>query len=187
MTLFDFPDCRRRDSNSQGLFLARESRRPAAPKAAVFADFTTPAVVVVGAHRVPGASMDANSVGLVGASYPIFLYEANAFVRAHHRHHRPVPGAMFSVGVANENGLCGVAVASRPIARGFDDGVSAEITRCCTDGTHNACSMLYAALRKALRALGYERIVTYTLPQEGGASLRAAGFRLDGQTDGGDG
>src|SRR5437879_3638506 len=117
---------------------------------------------------------------------PIFLAEANDFVRRLHRHHKPVPGAMFSVGVANDTGLCGVAIASRPVARGFDDGDSAEITRCCTDGTRNACSMLYAALRKALRALGYKRIITYTLPEEGGASLRAAGFRLDGQTDGGD-
>lgn len=117
---------------------------------------------------------------------PVFLSEANDFVRRFHRHHKPVPGALFSVGVCGEDGLHGVAIASRPIARGFDDGISAEITRCCTDGTFNACSMLYAALRKALWALGYRRIITYTLPGEGGASLRAAGFKLDALTDGGD-
>ena len=50
----------------------------------------------------------------------------------------------------------------------------------------NAPSMLYAALRKALRALGYQRIFTYTLPDEGGASLRAAGFKFDGDAGGGD-
>jgi len=117
---------------------------------------------------------------------PVFLSEANDYVRRFHRHHKPVPGALFSVGVAGDDGLHGVAIASRPIARMLDDGTSAEITRCCTDGTYNACSMLYAALRKALRALGYRRIVTYTLPEEGGASLRAAGFIFDGDAGGGD-
>lgn len=32
--------------------------------------------------------------------------------------------------------------------------------------------------------MGYERIITYTLEHEGGASLRAAGFRFDGQAGG---
>lgn len=117
---------------------------------------------------------------------PVFLDEANAFVMRLHRHHKPVPGAMFSVGVEDDSGrLCGVAIASRPVAPKLQDGRSAEITRVCTDGTRNACSMLYGALRKALRAIGYTRIITYTLPEEGGASLRAAGFRLDKADAGG--
>jgi hypothetical protein len=41
--------------------------------------------------------------------------------------------------------------------------------------------MLYGACRRAARAMGYERVITYTLPEEGGSSLRAAGFRLDGE------
>lgn len=96
-----------------------------------------------------------------------------------HRHSRPVVGCKFAVGVASETGLAGVAIAGRPVARLLDDGLAAEITRVCTDGTRNAASMLYGACRKALRSLGHRPIYTYTLPEEGGASLRAAGFHLD--------
>lgn len=116
---------------------------------------------------------------------PIDLAEANDFVRRLHRHSKPVPGHKFAVGVADDAGLRGVAIAGRPVARGLDDGHAAEIRRVCTDGTRNACSMLYGAARRALAAIGHSPIYTYTLPHEGGASLRAAGFRLD-KTDAGD-
>lgn len=117
---------------------------------------------------------------------PCTLERANDFVRRLHRHSRPVVGHRFSVGVATEDDvLRGVAIIGRPVAPRLDDGKAAEITRLCTDGTRNACSMLYAAARRASRALGYAPIYTYTLPEEGGASLRAAGFRLDKEDAGG--
>lgn len=117
---------------------------------------------------------------------PANLKTANEFVRTMHRHSRPVVGHRFSVGVADESGrLRGVAIVGRPVARRLDDGNAAEITRVCTDGARNACSMLYGAARKAARALGYSPIYTYTLPNEGGASLRAAGFQLDKDDAGG--
>jgi hypothetical protein len=43
-------------------------------------------------------------------------------------------------------------------------------------------SKLYAAAIRAARAMGYRKIITYTLPEESGASLKAVGFILDGQT-----
>lgn len=49
----------------------------------------------------------------------------------------------------------------------------------------NACSALYAAAWRVARALGYRRLITYTLPDEGGASLRGAGWRLVGARGGG--
>lgn len=116
---------------------------------------------------------------------PVTLAAANDMVRAKHRHARPVPGAKFAVGVENDGQLVGVAIVGRPVARRLDNGTSAEIVRVCTDGTRNACSMLYGACRKAARAMGYDPIYTYTLPQEGGASVRAAGFRLDAESAGG--
>lgn len=64
------------------------------------------------------------------------------------------------------------------------DGQTLEINRCCTDGTKNACSILYAAAWRAAKALGYERIVTYTRESEPGTSLRAAGFHCDGSAGG---
>lgn len=116
---------------------------------------------------------------------PIYRAECDAFIVQHHRHHAPPPGAILRVGAEHEGQLVGVAVAGRPVARTLDDGKTLEVTRVATDGSKNVCSMLYGALVRAGKALGYTRFVTYTLPEEGGASLRAAGWREDGQTAGG--
>jgi len=107
---------------------------------------------------------------------PITQAEAKAFVGKHHRHNRPPLGSIFCVGTALDGRLVGVAIVGRPIARMLQDGFTAEITRTCTDGTPNANSILYGACRRAARALGYRRLITYTLAEEAGASLRAAGF-----------
>lgn len=112
------------------------------------------------------------------------LETANEFVRNRHRHSKPVLGSKFAIGVKKDDQLVGVAIVGRPVARLLDDGLTAEITRVCTDGTRNACSMLYGACRRAAKAMGHERIFTYTLPEEGGASLRAAGFVLDKESAG---
>ena len=66
----------------------------------------------------------------------------------------------------------------------LDDGWTLEVNRLCTDGTRNACSMLYAAAWRAARAMGYKRIVTYILESENGASLRASGWKCVGQAGG---
>lgn len=116
---------------------------------------------------------------------PISLDEANAFVARHHRHHNPVPGCKFCVGVAKDGEIVGCAIAGRPISRMLDDGWTLEINRTCTDGTKNANSMLYGACRRTAWALGYLRVITYILPEEGGPSLRAAGFTLVGERGGG--
>lgn len=117
---------------------------------------------------------------------PCDLDEANAFVRQHHRHHEPVPGHKFSQAVVDESRtIRGVAITGRPIARMLDDGLTLEVIRVATDGCPNACSCLYGAARRATFALGYKRLGTYILPEEGGASLRAAGWRLIGEAGGG--
>ena len=116
---------------------------------------------------------------------PISLKEANAFVELHHRHHKPVPGAKFCIGVADGEDVKGVAIIGRPVARMLDDGWTLEVNRVATDGTKNACSMLYGAAWRATKALGYKKLITYTLPEEGGASLRAVGWKCLGLTGGG--
>lgn len=116
---------------------------------------------------------------------PVTLREARAFVAAQHRHHRPPQGGLFAVAVTDGATIRGVAIVGKPVARMLSDDFTAEVTRLCTDGARNACSMLYAAAWRAARALGYRRLVTYTLPSEGGASLRAAGWRLVGEAGGG--
>lgn len=116
---------------------------------------------------------------------PISLDEANAFVAQHHRHHQAVVGHKFSIGVAVGAHVHGVAIIGRPVARGIDDGWTLEVNRCCTDGTRNACSILYGAAWRAAKAMGFRRLITYTLQTEHGASLRAAGWKLIGQRGGG--
>jgi hypothetical protein len=113
------------------------------------------------------------------------LKEANDFVAELHRHHKPVVGHKFSIGAVKDGKLVGVAIIGRPVARMLDNGLTLEVTRLCTDGTRNACSFLYGAAARAAFALGYKRIGTYTLPDEGGASLRASGWKLLGEKGGG--
>lgn len=109
---------------------------------------------------------------------PLTFDEACGFVRMWHRHHPPSRGHKFSVGVANETALVGVATIGRPVPRAYDDGRTLEVTRTATDGTPNANSMLYGAAWRAAKALGYRRLITYTQEGESGASLRAAGYRI---------
>lgn len=115
---------------------------------------------------------------------PLDLKEANRLVELWHRHHRPVVGHKFSLGIAEGERVCGAAIVGRPVARKLDNGLCLEVNRLVTDGTRNACSKLLAACWRAARALGYMRLITYTLPEEGGASLRAAGWKVVGTTPG---
>ncbi len=116
---------------------------------------------------------------------PIALDEANAFVALLHRHHKPVPGAKFCIACSDGEKVRGVVIVGRPVARHSDDGWTLEVNRCCTDGVKNGCSILYGAAWRATKAMGYRRLVTYTLPEEGGASLKASGWRCLGLRGGG--
>lgn len=116
---------------------------------------------------------------------PITIGEAKAFIREHHRHHKPPVGGLFAVAVNDGEKVVGVCVIGRPVARKSCDGYTAEVTRVATDGTRNACSILYGAAWRAARALGYRRLQTFTLPEEGGTSLRASGWTLIGEAGGG--
>lgn len=111
----------------------------------------------------------------------IKLDEANAFVAEHHRHHKPVVGHLFSLGAVLGDKIVGVCIVGCPVARLRDDGLTAEVTRLCTDGTKNAGSFLYGAAARAAFALGYKRIGTYILATESGMTLKVAGWRLVGE------
>jgi hypothetical protein len=101
---------------------------------------------------------------------PCSIADARALVKQHHRHHPPPVSGLFAVAVSRAGRVVGVAIVGRPVARALQDGWTAEVTRVATDGTKNACSMLYGACWRAARALGYRRLGTYTLSGEGGAS-----------------
>ncbi|MED0672304.1 hypothetical protein P4S95_19200 [Aneurinibacillus aneurinilyticus] len=116
---------------------------------------------------------------------PITFAEACEYVRQYHRHHLPPQGHKFSIAVADQDKVVGVVIVGRPVARHLDNGRTLEVIRCCTDGTKNAASMLYATAWRAARAMGYRRLITYTLIEEPGTSLRAAGWKTLYQTKGG--
>ena len=117
---------------------------------------------------------------------PITLRAARRFVGEHHSHNLPPKAWLFGTSVVTAGELVGVAMAGRPNARHLDDGLAVEITRTCTVGTPNACSMLYGALAGAAKRLGYRVAWTYTLAEECAACVRAAGFRKDAEVPGAD-
>lgn len=115
---------------------------------------------------------------------PITLKEASNFINSYHRHHKATVGHKFSVGLYEGNKLIGCAVCGRPVSRFLDDGLTCEINRLCTDGTRNACSMLYGACCRIAKEMGYQKIITYILKSEDGASLKASNFVCDGEAGG---
>ncbi|WP_230394905.1 XF1762 family protein [Plantactinospora alkalitolerans] len=59
---------------------------------------------------------------------PVTFGQACNFIEDWHRHHRPPRGHKFSVGVARDDILVGVAVVGRPVARKLDDGLTLPAT-----------------------------------------------------------
>ncbi len=116
---------------------------------------------------------------------PISLRDARAVVADWHRHHDAPQGGKFALSAEQDGVLCGVAIVGRPVSRALDDGVTAEVIRVATDGTRNACSFLYGAAKRAAQAMGYRKVITYTLIEESGVSLRGAGWKNDGISEGG--
>jgi hypothetical protein len=120
---------------------------------------------------------------------PITLREANDFVANFHRHSGRTArnGGKFAIGAGTEDGLAGVAIVGNPVSATLMDGYTAEVLRVCVtaDAPKNAPSMLYGAAWRAWRAMGGKRLVTYTLQNENGASLRGAGWRIVGEVKGG--
>lgn len=116
---------------------------------------------------------------------PLTLKEANEFVIRYHRHHKKVPGTKFALGALLNSQLVGVALVGRPVARNFDDGWTLEVNRTCTDGSRNTNSFLYGASWRVAKEMDYRRLITYTLPEESGASLRAVQWQCLGMAGGG--
>lgn len=112
---------------------------------------------------------------------PVTLPVANAAVTRWHRHHAPIPGgfAWFCIGAVSNGRIVGVAICGRPTNRNNDNRQTVEVLRLATDGTINACSALLGASARAAQAIGAHRIITYTLTEESGTSLRGAGWTCE--------
>lgn len=116
---------------------------------------------------------------------PISIKQANLYIKLHHRHHKGVQGAKFCIGLIDEDHyLHGVASVGRAVARNIAINI-AEVTRLCTDGTKNGCSILYSACARTCRDMGYDKIQTYILESESGISLLASGWEFEAMTAGG--
>lgn len=130
-----------------------------------------------------GGSIPASPLQIV----PVTRSQAQAFIGRHHRHNIPSISSVFNIGLECGGELIAVAMVGIPKARMLMDGKTLEITRTCVrDRIKNANSMLYGACVRAAAALGWDQLITYTLPSESGASLKAAGWKLDEGTFGGD-
>ena len=112
---------------------------------------------------------------------PISISKANAFVEQHHRHHGKKTGCRFAIACYEGGQLHGVAICSNPVARNADDGMTLEVARLCTDGTRNACSILYGACARIAKDMGFRKIQTYILASEDGSSLKASGWKCEGE------
>lgn len=115
---------------------------------------------------------------------PITLEQAKQFVNQYHRHHKATVSHKFSIGLFDGQKMVGCAVCGRPVSRYLDNGFTLEINRVCTDGTKNACSMLYGASVRVAKAMGYKKVITYILESENGASLKASNFICEGKAGG---
>jgi hypothetical protein len=105
------------------------------------------------------------------------LHEANDFVSLVHRHHGPATGHRFSFGaLTSGGGIVGAAICGRPVARRIPQKHVLEVLRCATNGHRNACSFLYSRAARIATELGFRAVITYTLTEEEGASLRACGW-----------
>ena len=117
---------------------------------------------------------------------PLELKELNLLVDSLHRHHKPVQGHRFSIGVEHNGKIVGGASIGRPVARLTNAKEVLEVTRLVTDGTKNACSILYAAAARIGKELGYKKIQTFILENENGTSLLSAGWEFENMSSGGD-
>lgn len=112
---------------------------------------------------------------------PISIAKANEYVERFHRHHGKKTGCRFAIGCYEGRELHGVAICSNPVARNADDGLTLEVSRLCTDGTRNACSILYGACARIAKEMGFYKIQTYILETETGTSLKASGWKCEGR------
>lgn len=119
--------------------------------------------------------------------FPMTLKAANELVRTIHRHHQPVVGYKFAIGAFDRRtgNTVGAAIVGRPVARMTDAEIVAEVTRLVTDGHKNACSLLYSACARVAKEMGYLHIQTFLLEDEPATSVKAAGWKFEGMTNGG--
>lgn len=82
---------------------------------------------------------------------PLTVSEAEAFLAKHERHYKAPVTPVCAVGVGDAEGLHGAAVMGKR-----EDG-DAELNHIYCDGTSQGYTVLYGAVWRTLKALGYKR------------------------------
>lgn len=114
---------------------------------------------------------------------PITIKRANEFIEKNHRHHRPTArntGRWALAAYDLNNKMVGAVIAGNPVSATYMDGVTIELTRLCVheSAPKGTCSFLISRCCSIWKMMGGEKIITYTLASETGASLRGAGWTL---------
>jgi len=115
---------------------------------------------------------------------PMTLKESNEFVDKYHSHNKRVQGYKFAIGAVYQDKLVGVAICGRPISATLDNKRTIELLRSCVldDAPKNTNSFLYGRSWRVAEAMGYEKMITYTLVEEKGSACKAIGMKVVGQT-----
>lgn len=122
---------------------------------------------------------------------PIPWKTAKTFVADHHAHCGPPVGWRYGAAAFNGPTMMAVITVGRPVARMIDASLWVEVNRLCVrrdmpSGMRwNICSQLYGWAARQARTRGYAGILTYTLEEEHGTSLRASGWQPVAYTRGG--
>lgn len=113
---------------------------------------------------------------------PMTIAEANEYVSNFHRHSKKTQGGKFAIGASDGKELVGVAIVGRPLSRMLDDGYTMEVLRVCVkeSSPKNVCSFLYGRCWRIWQQMGGKRMITYTLQDESGSSLKGAGWKVVG-------
>jgi len=115
---------------------------------------------------------------------PLSLKKANEFVTEHHRHNKKTQTHKFSIGAIYNDELVGVAIVGRPASRYLDNQFTAEVNRVCikNPAPKNACSFLYGRCWRIWQQMGGKKILTYTLAEESGSSMKGVGWNKVSET-----
>lgn len=116
---------------------------------------------------------------------PMELKDVQNYIDTYHRHHKASHRDKFRLGCEIDGKIVGVIQVGRPVSRILDDGHTLEVLRLCSDGTDNVCSFLYSRAARIGKEMGYDKIITYILESENGASLKASGWKLEADHVGG--
>ena len=84
---------------------------------------------------------------------PLKLKDAEEFLAKHDRHYKAPIEPVCAIGVADESGIHGAAVL------GFSEAGDGELAHIYVDGISQGYSLLYGAVWRAFKAMGFSKAV----------------------------